>query len=809
VRVSLPSRAIARLSSHSGALIVLTVFVALSLYYNVSIPLWESDSEWAHYHYVRFILDLKSLPTVHDRLELQPPATNCGGQPYGLLSSGGQFRQPPLYYLLGAASISWVNTADNYRMAINPHVFTDPARAGINVAVHPAGETPPYQGTILSVHVLRLMSGLIGLLGLVAAYLMGMLFFQGTASGLCLQKRSVAVVVLAVNAFIPQYIFSSSVVNNDILAGALGSWCAYFCVLALLRQPKPVVLALALATAALAMASKPTSLPLVLFALVASAISLIREWRRDRQRFWGLAWRMGLLVGALGVPIIVLAVRARFSLYQFILRYITAANVQALLRSVTTLGQDTYSPLSLPRAGTFSFMTFWGLFGNDDLALPRAVIIPLVIISLLALAGLIRYITDGRKSHALREAVAFLVACVFIAWVISAVKSMGTSEPRGRYLLPVYSQISLLLVLGTYHILPERIKLPGVRVLAGGLLALAIAVPLFLIGPAYAPPALARSPELLPGEEPLHATFGGLAELVGYRIEPDRVGLFERVKVTLVWRAVGETSDNYTVSLHLLDGADRSHGTLHTFPGHGNFATSLWRTGDVFRDTYDLYLGPSARPYLPSLGRVKVTLHCYGAADDRHLQVTDAGGNLIGDAVTLGRLKLADENAASPNPVGTEAVFPAQPEFVFGEQIALRSYEVKSQPSLQGQKVSVELKLEALRQPTADYTVFAHLVNGRGETIAGYDQPLTGMYYPSSLWAPGEVVKHQHKFTLPSDLPVEEYTLFMGLYDPASGQRLPLRDASGARVPEDQFQAGKIIPASPKAYLPWIVASPP
>ena len=41
---------------HRGAFLVGIVFVLLAFYYNVSVPLWESDNEWGHYNYVRYLL---------------------------------------------------------------------------------------------------------------------------------------------------------------------------------------------------------------------------------------------------------------------------------------------------------------------------------------------------------------------------------------------------------------------------------------------------------------------------------------------------------------------------------------------------------------------------------------------------------------------------------------------------------------------------------------------------------------------------------------------------------------------------------
>ena len=115
--------------------------------------------------------------------------------------------------------------------------------------------------------------------------------------------------------------------------------------------------------------------------------------------------------------------------------------------------------------------------------------------------------------------------------------------------------------------------------------------------------SLAASADLLPGETPVNATFGDFAELVGYSIEPQEMQVWDTARVTLVWRVLKEVTDNYTVGVLLLDGAKQPHGVTAHFPGRGNYATSLWQPGDVFRDTYELQLQPSARGGCPAWGR--------------------------------------------------------------------------------------------------------------------------------------------------------------------------------------------------------------
>lgn len=83
--------------------------------------------------------------------------------------------------------------------------------------------------------------------------------------------------------------------------------------------------------------------------------------------------------------------------------------------------------------------------------------------------------------------------------------------------------------------------------------------------------------------------------------------------------------------------------------------------------------------------------------------------------------------------------------------------------------------------PLADnYTVFVHLRNPNGATVAQSDrQPLDGAY-PTARWQPGETVIDPLTLPLPANLPAGSYRLFTGMYRLDTLERLPVaNDTSG------------------------------
>jgi hypothetical protein len=69
--------------------------------------------------------------------------------------------------------------------------------------------------------------------------------------------------------------------------------------------------------------------------------------------------------------------------------------------------------------------------------------------------------------------------------------------------------------------------------------------------------------------------------------------------------------------------------------------------------------------------------------------------------------------------------------------------------------------------PQQPVKIFIHLLNEQGELVAQWD----GLGAEWAGWRPGDALLHTHTIPLPHDLPPGSYTVQMGLYQPATGQR--------------------------------------
>jgi hypothetical protein len=93
-----------------------------------------------------------------------------------------------------------------------------------------------------------------------------------------------------------------------------------------------------------------------------------------------------------------------------------------------------------------------------------------------------------------------------------------------------------------------------------------------------------------------------------------------------------------------------------------------------------------------------------------------------------------------------------------------------------GQTLPVEFTWLPLQPPQTNYNLFLQLLNPEGGLVAQHDSPLNGGYTPPTTWSPHVPHIARHALSLPPDLPPGPYRLIAGLYDPATGQRLPVNN---------------------------------
>lgn len=123
-------------------------------------------------------------------------------------------------------------------------------------------------------------------------------------------------------------------------------------------------------------------------------------------------------------------------------------------------------------------------------------------------------------------------------------------------------------------------------------------------------------------------------------------------------------------------------------------------------------------------------------------------------------------------------------EYHLGEQVRLVGYEVAPESPTKDEAVVVRLYWQADGEVRGDFTVFAHLVGTDERIVAQHDgQPDAGRY-PTSQWVAGEIIEDEHVLVPDTGYGPGDYSLFAGMYDLESGERLPVYDENGHPVPQ-------------------------
>jgi hypothetical protein len=109
----------------------------------------------------------------------------------------------------------------------------------------------------------------------------------------------------------------------------------------------------------------------------------------------------------------------------------------------------------------------------------------------------------------------------------------------------------------------------------------------------------------------------------------------------------------------------------------------------------------------------------------------------------------------------------------------LIGYHVPATTVAPGQALPVTLYWRAEATMDTNYTVFVQLLNGGGQVSAQRDfQPQAGAA-PTTTWLPGEILTDAYTLSLSGDLSPGDYRLIAGMYNAASGERLPVSTPAG------------------------------
>ncbi|MHB1355715.1 MAG: ArnT family glycosyltransferase [Anaerolineae bacterium] len=707
---------------HLPILGLLIIYLVIAFIFSVVNLSFEASDELWHYPMVKRLADGQGLPV--QRLDQIGPWRQEGSQ-------------PPLYYALGALITFGINTDDlNQVRWLNPHAdigLPKPDR-NANMVIHTQADQFPYRGTLLALHVVRWFSILLGALTVFSAYLLARQIFQ---------DQLLALTTASLTAFNAMYLFITASVNNDALVIPLSAFALWLMVRYISGRPSIAQWAGLGIVLGLACLSKVSALGLLPLAAITGIVVAYRNRSPKDLVYAGLA---------ILVPILAISgwwyVR-NWQLYRDPLGFNAFVAIVGPRYPVPTLGQ-------LLGEWKGFVMAYWGFFGGLNVPAPGWYYWAMSLLGIFGLVASPLYLWRRYKQErfsvrrwwqlALTLTLPVIVFMALVRWTLLTVAS------QGRLMFPALTAISLWIAMGWVGLFRSRLRYAFPIIASTFMAFTAMIFPFTVISAAYARPALLGKAAIPPITHRLDARFADKVRLLGYDLAPSQVNPGESVSVTLYWQSLTSISENYSVFIHLVDRDDLIVGQRDVYPGQGTFPTSLWQPGDTFADTYVIPVGSTVL----TPNQLQVVVGLYQLTDGTRLDIKDAGGSNLGDAIRFGEiivpLRLVD---GIPNPLFTN----------FANQLALVGYEMDRTSVLPGESIHLILYWQALTDIEANYTVFTHVLGKDERKFAQVDSwPQSGQS-PTSTWRKGQIIKDSYELQIASDATPEVAELQIGLYD--------------------------------------------
>jgi len=717
------------LQSNRFPLALAAGYIVLALAYGFANPPFEATDEIRHFRYIRYLAINHALPPVSAEA-----------------SKELQGHHPPLYYVLAAVLTSPIpgHVGADYGPPVNPFWgfrYYEPSNDNKNQYLHAPNDRWPFaSATILAVFVARWLSTLFGLGVVVMAYRLGQLVFPG--------QPLIALGTMAFVAFNPTLLHSASSVNNDAAAAFFGAWAIVEAVaIAQSKATRWTALRFGLALG-LGLMSKISVGILGGLAFVAWLVPLRQNWRT--------VLRDALIIAAVLIVI---------TGWWFVRNYLASGDLMGLsdYQSAWQGNSDRAQIIGNALAGLpYAWTTLWARFDYGQIVLPDWVYTLWYGVVFLALAGLVR---AGRRLFT--PGLWVVVAAVVLSlagWFALMLTIPATSH--ARHILYAFPALGLLFVVGWSQLWPRHtwiVWLGSLWNLGFSLVAL-----VFYFIPAFAYPGAVSS--LPQTATPISANFEGAAEIIGYQLSPASVGPSGQVNVTVYWKPLAQTENPLQVFVHLVDSQGVIVAQRDSYPGLGNAVTTTWQVGQVFADTYRIFLPDTI--YAPETAEVKVGL--WSTAESRTLTVENS------DSVSVGSVAIQPNPGDLPNPINVN----------FGGTAQLVGYSVDKRVLTPGETFNLQTYWRINQKLDFTYSLVTHVVGNDGKVWALADSLLLPF---TTEWDPAKANGELRPLTLAPDTPPGQYTIQISFLHATKKEqyRLPILAPDGHGL-GDQIDLAKI-----------------
>ncbi len=525
---------------------------AFGLSYSRAVPAWEAYDEPGHFAYA---------------LQLASPAMSAAAIDR---QANTERIQPPGYYLLLAAFIKLSNSdVSTFRFPeLNPYFYY--GVGGRNYAQHPQNPSPGDQRAETVLDAARIASLLLTLIGIAFSYRAARLIWP--------TRFWLAFAATAIWALWPQGLFSGAVITNDAPAmtcGALLTWLLLYWNQSFRRDPGRRSFLLGGLCLLAIMLGTLIKINLLIFLAPMAVIVLLTASPRliVGLGFMGLLAAVGIVSLLQAMPLVLVPINVDG-------HSIVADVIDHLLHPISR----TFMEHTLEYALRSSF----GLFGWGNVLIPDALQSGWEIMATVALIGVLWAMFRRHSAIAIRQ---WLTLFAVLGATIGAALALCLYYQTiflipGRYLLPALTAFGILLVSGWSALPTGLVRRTAIGGSLAGLLLSGLLVPPLLIVPTYFHPPFIAIAEI---KNALHSELAPGVILLGYDLDPAAHGVYkpgDNVPIVLYWSAFHPLLTDYTVHIDVLGPDGKTYGTVDTFPGGGQYATTYWAVNQPFRDEY-------------------------------------------------------------------------------------------------------------------------------------------------------------------------------------------------------------------------------
>jgi len=261
------------------------------------------------------------------------------------------------------------------------------------------------------------------------------------------------------------------------------------------------------------------------------------------------------------------------------------------------------------------------------------------------------------------------------------------------------------------------------------------------------------------------ANLGGRLRLLGYSVVGETFKPGDSIPLTLLWQGLAGLNGDYSLLLWLEDETESRLGETEVALS-GGYPPARWQETEVIRE-WQSFLVSGNTP--DGSYRLKMEVCQAGRPLPRLLWRLPIGATL-----DLGQIRIQ----------GRERVFEPPPidhalELQLGESVRLLGYDLEPVEARPGEKLRLTLYWECLGPMNTSYTVFVHLLDEEGYIRGQRDSVPGDGALPTTSWAEGEIVADAYEIPVAPDAPPGNYTVVAGMYDAATGARLPVLDSGG------------------------------